>query len=341
MISWFGGPWCVRSATSAGIGRVSLLLLAFHVSAALAQEPAPRNDAFLVSLSGASSVALVSAASGAVIARFDVPDGPHELRVAASGDRAFVAIPGPSAARPGRRLAVLNLRTRTTETSHQLTGCDQPHDVRIGPDDALVWVACAAEQGVFELDGRTLAVRRTWNTGLDGGWFVEATPDGRKLYVPHLEGKALTVVDRGTGRVGRVYAGGAQSGIGVAPDGREIWVVDHERQRLAIVSTSSDAVVARIPLDSAGFGRLAFTPDGTQVVLVQGRRLTVFDARRHRGTGAVELPFAGKVIAASPDGSRAAVSHPAHGKVSIVDLATGGVRSIDVGAQPDGVAWVR
>ena len=87
--------------------------------------------------------------------------------------------------------------------------------------------------------------------------------------------------------------------------------------------------------------RLAFTPDGRRVVLVQGKRLTAFDAAARRLSAALEMPMDGKVIAVSKSGTRAAISNPSDGKVTIVDLVRMQVSStFTVGTMPDGVAWV-
>jgi DNA-binding beta-propeller fold protein YncE len=83
--------------------------------------------------------------------------------------------------------------------------------------------------------------------------------------VPHLEGKGLTVIDRQSGRPKTLFTAGAQSGIDISPDGREVWVIDHERRRISIISVAGDRVAAHIGLASGEFGRLR-SPDNRRVV---------------------------------------------------------------------------
>jgi DNA-binding beta-propeller fold protein YncE len=304
------------------------------------QVPAP---SILVSLSGGDTVALIAADSGETVATFPVRPGPHELVVSRDSRLAFVANvgTGPGGV-PGRTVSVLDLSARTTRHTFDLGSCERPHDVRASSDSAILWVACAPSRAVLELDASSGSVRRTWSTPADGGWFVEATPDGRKLYVPHLEGKSLTAIDRDNGRVTTVASGGAMSGIGVTPDGREVWVVAHEQRRLHIIATDSNAIVGGLDLPVADFGRIRFTADGRRVLLVQGSRLTIIDVSKRQPVATRDLPSAGKVIAVSPDASRAAITHPSENRVTVIDLTQSRAPlTFAVGPAPDGIAWLR
>jgi DNA-binding beta-propeller fold protein YncE len=217
-----------------------------------------------------------------------------------------------------------------------------PHDVRVSRDGRHAWVAVAPSRAVIEIDTTTGALTRTFGIERDGGWFVAATPDDRKLYVPHLEGRALTAIDRETGTARAVLSGTAFSGAEVSPDGREVWAIEHEARRIHVLSTSTDTEVASIALDAPDFGRLQFSPDGRRVFVVQGSRLTAFDGASRQKTAKLTMARAGKVIAVAPSGHRAAISNPQDGKVTIIDLERMQVlSSFTVGKTPDGVAWVK
>jgi DNA-binding beta-propeller fold protein YncE len=239
-------------------------------------------------------------------------------------------------------VTVLNLANRRVESNLDLGSYERPHDVRVSRDGSRVWVACAPARAVLELDARSGTLLRAWTTDADGGWFVEVTPDDGKIYVPHLEGKRVTVIDRRRGTVRTVLSGGAQSGIDVRPDGREVWAIDHEQRRINIVSVQTDRVVDRIDLASDAFGRLVFTPDGGRAVVVQDRRFLVIDAASRKVISTTDMPLAGKVVSVSPDGRRAIVSNPEDDRVTLLDLTAARViRSFPTGKTPDGVAWIR
>jgi DNA-binding beta-propeller fold protein YncE len=236
---------------------------------------------------------------------------------------------------------VLDLSARTVAATIDVTPHDMPHDVRVSADGATIWVACALTQAVVEMDVASGRIAKTWATGADGGWFVAVTRDDRWIYVPHLEGRRITAIDRTTGTVKTVVDGGGQSGIDVSPDGREVWAVGHDQRRIHVIDAARGETIASIPLEVAEFGRLRFTPNGQRVILVQGRRLAVLDARSRKEIAVLEMPLAGKVLDVSADGRRAAVSNPEQDRVTIIDLEQMRVRaSITVGKTPDGVAWI-
>ena len=301
----------------------------------------------VVSYSGADAVGLIDPADGRELARIQVPPNPHEITLTRDRKVAWIATPGrrpqPGVPASGPNVVVgIDLDARKARPPVDLGPHASPHDLRVSSDGRTAWAACAPSQTVVEVDTMGSKIARVWKTGSEGGYFVAVTPDGRKLYVPHLEGKRVTVVDRDSGQVRTVYESGAQSGIDMAPGGREVWVIDHERSQINVIDVASDTVVARIAMPAADFGRLRFTPDGSRVVAVQGKKLLVIDARARRVAGEMELPFDMKVPDVSPDGDRAVVSHPEDDRISIVDLkALRVAATYQVGKAPDGVAWAR
>jgi DNA-binding beta-propeller fold protein YncE len=124
-------------------------------------------------------------------------------------------------------------------------------------------------------------------------------------------------------------------------------VSDSERHQLTVVDTATDQVRASIGLGPPAegqppFSRLRFTPDGRSVAVVRGATLLLVDVRKRATVWSLDLPHAGKVLAISPDGRFAAVSHPSADRVSIIDFRARTVRStFATGKAPDGVAWVR
>jgi Tol biopolymer transport system component/DNA-binding beta-propeller fold protein YncE len=305
---------------------------------------APDDPLILVSLSAENAVAFISPVTGAFMGTVPVASDPHEIAVSRDRARAFVATTGGRIVGPQSNPAVVTMIEIAPRQASflRLNHCSRPHDVRVSSDGTLLWAACAPTHTVVELDVTTGRQRRDWVTGADGGWFVAVTPEGHKAYVPHLEGKRVTVIDRVRGTVAFVLEGGAQSGIDISPDGRTAWIVDHEQRRINVVETATDRVTAVVPLDSADFGRVRFTRDGIRVLLGQGRRIQIFDAATRAPLGRIDLTHDGKVIDVAPDGRRAVVSHPDANRISIVDLDTRETISvIQVGRVPDGVAWVK
>ncbi|HKY29392.1 MAG TPA: YncE family protein [Pyrinomonadaceae bacterium] len=305
-----------------------------------------KQGVLVVSYTADGQVALIDPASKKEFARFPSPQGPHEITISSDGSRAFIANSGTGPrGSPGDSVVVLDLNSRLVTSTFK--PCDRPHDTRVSKDGKLLWVACSPMKAVLEIDAETGAIRNTWNTGIDGGWFVEVTPDERKLYVPHLEGKAFSVIDRRTGNVREVFKGTTQLGVSISPNGREVWVSDAEENRLSVVTTSNDRVSTTISLGpvvkgTPSFSRLRFTPDGRNVAVVRDSKFMLVDAKRHSVMWSTDMPHAGKVITVSDDSRRAFVSHPENDSISEINLLTKRVEAtFAVGKQPDGVAWLK
>jgi DNA-binding beta-propeller fold protein YncE len=327
-----------------------LSLLALIVGcwlAAVEPEHAKPGELLLVSFSGEDMVAAIDPRSGRLLQKVAVGKEPHEIALTRDRTRAFVATTGgrPEQVSPDAPSAIasIDLRgARAAAAKIDIGKFQSPHDVRASSDGNTVWVACAPAQTVLEIDARSGRQIAAWRTGADGGWFVAVTPDGAKIYVPHLEGKRVTAIDRTRKSVAVVLNGGAQSGIDVSPDGREVWAADHERRTINVIDTASDRVIGHVPLASDAFARIRFTPDGAKIVVVQEKMMTIIDARGRKNAAQFALPFPGKVLDVSPAADRVAVSHPGENRVSIIGLKDGAVvASISTGRTPDGVAWVR
>jgi DNA-binding beta-propeller fold protein YncE len=319
------------------------LLVAILIAWSVADQASSTDPAehVLISLSGENTVALFDPSAGRVVTTFPAVLGPHEITLSRDRALAFVANAGSGpGGRPGGHVTRIDLRARTAK---QLATAPHahPHDVRVSRDGHLLWVAVAPSRAVIEMEAATGRVRRAYDVQRDGGWFVVATPDDRHLFVPLLEGEGLVLVDRDSGRSQVALSGGAFSGAAVSPNGAEVWAFEHENRRLHVVAGATGERITSIPVDRADFGRLQFTPDGSRVVLVQGKRLLVFDAAARRQHAALDMPLDGKVVAISSSGSRAVVSNPADDQVTIVDLTRMQITgSFPAGQTPDGVAWV-
>lgn len=294
----------------------------------------------VVAINGENQTALVDADSHELLATLPTGPGPHEIRVSPDNRYAYVAISGggPGGAK-GNSVAVIDLKGRRLKASLDLGTYTSPHDVRVSRDGRLLWVVCAPAQTILELDTETGRILKTYKTGQAGSWFLEVTPDGRKLYTPNLEGKSVSVIDRATGQTKVIPFDSEVYGIDITPDGRQVWV---SGPGLSVIDTARDEVVARIKTAEPGTGRVRLTPDGRRAVVGSdgGTKVSIYDVRTRQLTAEVETGAKHKVIAVSGDGRRAFLTNPEENSVSVVDLAAGRhVATIKTGRTPDGIAW--
>lgn len=275
-----------------------------------------------------SKVVLVDSPSYKTLATLETGKNPHEVRVSPDGRHAYVAA--------GRSITAVDLKNRKVKATFDL-GSYSAHDIRVSRDGRRIWAACAGARAILEMDSDTGKILKTYNTDQQGSWFVEITPDERKIYTPNLEGKSVSVIERATGRVKTIPFKHPVYGIDVTPDGKQIWVSGGD---LAVIDTATDEVIARIKTSEAETGRIGLTSDGKKVVVALSKKLAVFDAKTHRLITEVALSSTPKVLTLSGDNRRAFLTNPDDNSVSVVDIVAGKqLTTFQTGKKPDGIGW--
>jgi len=294
----------------------------------------------LVANNGENTVALMDDATGTVLKTLPTGEGPHEIAVSPDGRFAYIADSG-TPTKPGNTITAVDLGRREVKGKFRL-GEHQPHDLRVSADGKRLWAACAPTQSVVEMDTATGAITRTWKTGVDGGWMLAASPDDRLVFVAHLEGGGLSLIELASGKVTRAVTPQGEMGFDVARDGREVWAANSENSQISVVEARTGRILSTFPSGGQSPVRLKFTPDGKRVLVpTADKKLIVFDAARRKLVATVELEFRPKVIAVSGDGKQVFIGHPSEDRVSVVDLTSlKVVRTIPTGKRPDGIAWV-
>jgi DNA-binding beta-propeller fold protein YncE len=295
-----------------------------------------------VALTAENRVLLFDGRTYDSIASVPVGRAPHEIAASPDGRYFFVGNTGASG-RPERLTVTrIDLAEPARTSAIEAGDCAGLHDLRVSRSGRLLWIACGRAPGVAEIDLATGKVRRQWRTTLDGGWMLAASPDERWIFVAHLEGQAVSVIDRRREIVATVPGPGPQIGIEVAPAGREVWVTAADSGRVTVLHAGGNRVLASFSSGGAGPARVRFTPDGRLAVIPHdvSSTLTLLDVASRMPVASIPLPAAPKVLALSPDGRFAAVSHPEAKLVSIVDLERRAVaRTIALPGTPDGVAY--
>jgi DNA-binding beta-propeller fold protein YncE len=294
----------------------------------------------VIAYNGEGRAALVDADSYRILTTLPTGPGPHEIRVSRDGRYAYVAISGggPDGAR-GNSVTVLDLKRRRVKANLDLGSYTSPHDVRVSRDGRRIWVVCAPAQTVLELDSGSGKILKTYKTNQAGSWFLEITPDERKIYTPNLEGKSVSVIDRASGATKVIPFEAEVYGIDITPDGREVWV---SGPGLAVIDTARDEVIARLKTAEPSAGRIRLTPDGRRAVVGPdtSNKVSVFDVRNRRLALEIVTGASHKVITVSGDGRRAFLTNPDEDSVTVIDIVAGRqLTTFRTGKKPDGIAW--
>lgn len=295
-----------------------------------ADKAASRAGVLVIAHMGDSQVALVDGVTFQTLATLDAGKNPHEVRVSPDGRRAYVAA--------GKTITAVDVVGRKVRANFDL-GSYSAHDIRVSRDGRRIWAACAPSQTILELDADTGKILKTYRTDQQGSWFVEVTPDERKLYTPNLEGKSVSVVDRATGEVKVIRFDYPVYGIDITPDGKQVWVSGRD---LAVVDTATDEVVFTVKTSEPETGRIRLTSDGKRVVVALAKKLAVYDAQTRRLINETELGASPKVMTLSADGRRAFLTNPEAHTVSVVDIEAGKLlATFRTGKTPDGIGWAK
>ncbi len=139
-----------------------------------------------------------------------------------------------------------------------------------------------------------------------------------------------------------IPVGRGSEGFDVSPDGKEIWVANATDRTVSIIDVAQKKVIATLPDGIEHANRLKFTLDGKRVLITSlgGVALTVYDTASRKSIKQLELGKGAAGILIEPTGRRAFIACSPDNTVAVLDLTTLTVTGhIDVGPDPDGLAW--
>jgi YVTN family beta-propeller protein len=212
----------------------------------------------------------------------------------------------------------------------------------VSHDGKLLWATTETPQAVVEIDSATGKILHVWNTTQERSHMIVATPNEMKFYVTNTVSGSVSVIDRSSGEVKVVKTGPGTEGIAISPDGKEVWAASRLDDKISIISTATDAIVAAFPSGGKGPKRMDFTPDGTQVWVTNpaSNQATVFDARARELLASLTLSKSPSGVYISSDGRRAYITNANANELTFIDVASRKILSaMPIGTDPDGVAW--
>jgi YVTN family beta-propeller protein len=296
--------------------------------------------------------------SGLQIATVALGHAPHEVSVSPDGKRAAVTNYG-TREQPGSTLSIVDLEQPREIQRIDLAPHSRPHGVAWFAPDRIA-VTAEGSQHLLVVDPDGSGVVSALETGQEVSHMVAVSADARRAYVTNIGSGTTTAFDLVAGRkLGDILTGAGSEALALTPDGRELWVAARAEGVVAVVDTTTLAVVARMPLPGIPI-RIAITPDGaTALVTCAGSSELVAYERATRSIrdrakvdvplapGADQRPFARLApgsalpvgLLVSRDGRSAYVAATMGDRVVQYDVATlAPQRVIVVGGEPDGLA---
>ena len=139
-----------------------------------------------------------------------------------------------------------------------------------------------------------------------------------------------------------IPVGNGSEGFDVSPDAREIWVANAQDGTVSIINRASKKVTETLQANMRGANRLKFTLDGKRVLIssLGAPEVAVYDVASRKEIKRISIGHGAAGIQMQPDGSRAFVACTPDNYVAVIDLKTlAVVGRVDVGPEPDGLAW--
>ena len=313
--------------------------------------PLPAQSILIAGNKPANTATLVDLASSKTLATLPTGFGPHEAAASRNGKWAVITDYGGGGA-PGRTLTLIDVATRKVARTIDLGDYRAPHGVQFLPGDSLVAVTVEASNAVLMVHVASGTVRRAFDTGQPVSHMVTVRADGKFGYTSNIRGNSITEIDFQTGRTRSLTVGDQPEGIGVSPDGKEIWAGSNTDGSITVVDAATWRVTHTIAVGERPY-RVSFTPDGKSVLasLTASSRVRIYDPQTRREITTIDIAGESDAsslarggaqpvgIAFSSDSRYAYVACQGINAVAVIDLRSRTVvRAIPVGPGPDAVA---
>jgi DNA-binding beta-propeller fold protein YncE len=320
--------------------------------------PAQAQGRLLVLSKGDLTLSVIDPSTLKILGKAPSGPDPHEVAASADGRTAYISNYG--AGRGGfNTLTVADLVSFTAKPPIDLGPLHGPHGMfQAG---GKIYFTAEVAKAIGRVDPATNKVDWVIGTGQDISHMVVVSSDLKRLFTVNVQSATASIIERAVGRAGR-FAPAADDdwtiasvkvgesaddfeGFDVSPDGRELWTAS-PRGKISIVDTVGKKLAQSIDAPGvSGANRVKFTLDGKRVLISRlsggagsAGNIVVYDAATRNEIKKIDAGGGVGGMLMQPDGTRAFGS--ARTGVVVIDLKTlEVVGRVDVGPNPDGVAW--
>lgn len=265
-------------------------------------------------------------------ATLPLPARPHEVAISADHRHAYVSIYGNGVygnnSQPGQSIVVIDLAARRQVATLDVSPFRAPHGLLLGPDE-LLYASCDQSGVVAVIDPRTEKVIGSIAAGSTGPHMIAMLPDGSKLYSENEEDPFVSVMDAANRQlIAKIPTPGGSAGI--STDGRTVLVVHATEPLLTEIDPTTDSVTRRIPLQghTRAAQRVRHSPDARYVVVTSMEEplVTLIETATERQT-TLQVADGPMGVGFAPDARTLLVGNHGAGRITVIDLETGCVRS--------------
>jgi YVTN family beta-propeller protein len=290
-----------------------------------------------------ANLAIVDPASGHVLGRVPVGQGPHELVTSTDGKIAFASNYGTGPA-PGRTISMIDIAAQKELRRIDVSPLSRPHGLAFA--NGRLYFTAEADKKIARYDPAADKIDWQYQTGQATTHMVLPSKDARTIFTSNIGGDSVSIIQQGPegGWLQTVVpVGKGPEGIDLSPDGREVWSAHSRDGGVSIIDVASKKVVQTINIGTKRSNRIKLTPDAKFALVsdLDAGELVVLDAPARKAIKRVPMGKAPEGILIPPAGGVAYVAVNGDNFVAVVDLKTWQVtKKIATGVGPDGMAWV-
>jgi YVTN family beta-propeller protein len=288
-----------------------------------------------------ATLAAASLATGAVLWRVGVGQGPHELVTSPDGKWAFASNYGTGPA-PGHTISMIDVAAHKELRRIDVAPLSRPHGLWFA--NGKLYFTAEASKKIARYDPAADRIDWEFETGQNTTHMVLVSKDGRTIATSNIGSDSVSIIEQGAGGAWTqtvVAVGKGPEGIDLSPDGKTIWSAHSRDGAVSVIDVASRRVVQTLPIGTKRSNRIKLTPDGKLALVtdVGAGELVVIDASARAVSRRVPLGKQPEGVIVAPDGSVAFVAVNGDNHVAVVDLKTWQVtRKISAGGGPDGMA---
>jgi YVTN family beta-propeller protein len=221
-----------------------------------------------------------------------------------------------------------------------------PGFVTVSPNGRHAYIANRSAQSVTVVDSAINQVTATVPIAAGPPQFLAFAPDGRRLYVTIFNDQrtihAIDVLDTATNTVVATIPQPARPFLpAVTPDGKRLFIPNHDTASVSIVSTDTNSVIAEAKV-APNPHWVTFSRDGSRAYTAnhESNVVSVIDTTTLGVLTTIPVGASPHSIAAHPYLPLVANVNYDGGTVSVIDTTTDKVvTTIPVGRNPQDIAW--
>jgi YVTN family beta-propeller protein len=308
--------------------------------------PGPR---LLVVNQGDKTVSVVDPATNSQVAVIDEHQTTmhgHEVAVGPDGRIAYVPIYGNvgvgSPGLDGTEMLAIDITTGNIVGHVDFGHGVRPHCVVYSAATGMLYVTTELDNSITIVDPKTLKIVGAIPTAHEQSHMLAVTRNGRRGYTANVSPGSVSVLDMVKRKtIAVIPISNVTQRIALSTDDKWVFTSDQTMPRLAAIDTKTNKIAKWIDLPGTGYGASA-TPDGKWLLLpIPGKAaVAVIDLKTLTLARIIAVEKSPQEMLVRPDGKFAYVASSATKRVCVIDLTLWKMTTtIDVGNNPDGLAW--